>query len=234
MIHNEDCMATMSRMDDGSVDLIVTSPPYNLRNTTGGGLHSRNSRWGNAALKQGYTDHDDMMPHDEYVAWQRKCLTEMMRVIPDTGAIYYNHKWRVQDGLLQGREDIMRGFPVRQIIIWQRAGGFNWNQHYYLPTYEVIYLVAKPDFRLAPGANKHTDIWHITPDLGTRHPAPFPEELARRCISSTDARIVYDPFMGSGTTAVAAKSLGRVWIGSETSPEYCRIARERLAQEVLI
>ena len=43
------------------------------------------------------------MPHDEYVKWQRDCLTEMMRLIPKDGAIFYNHKWRVQGGLLQDR-----------------------------------------------------------------------------------------------------------------------------------
>ncbi len=67
------------------------------------------------------------MPHDEYVAWQRACLSECMRVIKDDGAIFYNHKWRVQAGLLQDRSDIVAGFPVRQIIIWKRKGGINFN-----------------------------------------------------------------------------------------------------------
>lgn len=63
------------------------------------------------------------MPHEEYAAWQRRCLTEMYRIIKDDGAIFYNHKWRVQGGLLQDRQDIVSGFPVRQIIIWRRKGG---------------------------------------------------------------------------------------------------------------
>ena len=83
------------------------------------------------------------MPHEEYVQWQRACLTEMMRLIPDTGAIFYNHKWRTQNKLLQTRNDIVDGFPVRQIIIWQRAGGHNFNNQYFVPTYEVIYLICK-------------------------------------------------------------------------------------------
>ena len=53
------------------------------------------------------------MPHAEYVEWQRACLGEMLRLIPSTGAIFYNHKWRPQKGLLQDRADIMAGFPVR-------------------------------------------------------------------------------------------------------------------------
>jgi modification methylase len=67
----------------------------------------------------------------------------MMRLLTDDGAIFYNHKWRVQDGLLQDRNDIVSGFPVRQIIIWHRNGGINFNKGYFLPTYEVIYLIAK-------------------------------------------------------------------------------------------
>ena len=66
----------------------------------------------------------------------------MMRVLKPTGAIFYNHKWRIQKGLLQDRADIVNDFPVRQIIIWQRAGGINFNPGYFLPTYEVIYLIA--------------------------------------------------------------------------------------------
>lgn len=230
-IFNEDCLTTMSKMDDGSVDLIVTSPPYNLGNTTGGGLRS-DSFW-NTSLKDGYDNHDDTMPHAEYVAWQRKCLAEMMRVLRNDGAIFYNHKWRVQDGILQDRADITAGFPVRQVIIWNRAGGFNWNNSYYLPTYEVIYLIAKPGFRLVDGANKMTDVWRIPQDKGGEHPASFPIQIPYRCIKSTTARTVYDPFMGSGTTAAAAKSLGRSYIGSEISPKYCELAASRLAQGVL-
>lgn len=176
----------------------------------------------------GYTHHDDCMPHDQYVAWQRHCLTEMMRLLKEDGAIFYNHKWRVQGGLLQDRQDIVSGFPVRQIIIWKRKSGFNFNPGYFLPTYEVIYLIAKPKFRLAAKANAHGDIWEFMQEMNNPHPAAFPVALIERIISSTHAQIILDPFMGSGTTAVAAKRLGRRYVGIELSPEYCRMAEERL------
>ena len=119
-----DAVEIMSCIPDGAVELVVTSPPYNLKNSTGNGMKDgRGGKWANAALQKGYSHHHDCMPHDEYVRWQRRCLTEMMRVIPDHGAIFYNHKWRVQGGLLQDRQDIVTGFPVRQIIIWKRKGG---------------------------------------------------------------------------------------------------------------
>jgi len=228
-IHQGDCLQLMRSMPAQSVDLIVTSPPYNIKNSSGNGLKcGKGGKWANAALIQGYADHHDNMPHEEYVAWQRDCLHAMMDILKDSGAIFYNHKWRVQNGLLQDRQDIVTGFPVRQIIIWKRNGGINFNPGYFLPTYEVIYLIAKPKFKLAPKANAQGDVREIPQTRDNPHPAPFPIELAEKCIAATNAQVVLDPFMGSGTTAAAAQNLGRDWIGMDISHDYCRMARERL------
>ncbi len=228
-----DCLETMKTMPDKSIDLVVTSPPYNLKNSTGNGMKDgRGGKWKNAALVNGYSDHDDCMPHNEYVKWQRDCLNEMMRLLKDDGAIFYNHKWRVQNGLLQDRQDIVAGLPIRQIIIWRRKGGINFNQGYFLPTYEVIYLIAKKDFKLAPKANSYGDVWEFTQEMKNDHPAPFPVSLIDRIISSTNANIILDPFMGSGTTAVVAKFLKRTFIGIEKSPLYCQMAERRLNNKV--
>ena len=228
-VHPGDCVELMDKMPVGSIDLIVTSPPYNIKNSTGNGLkNGSGGKWPQAGLIRGYSDHDDAMPHDEYVAWQRRCLTAMMRVLRQDGAIFYNHKWRIQGGLLQDRDDILAGFPLRQIIIWHRRGGINFNPGYFLPTYEVIYLIAHPGFRLAPKANAQGDVWSIPQEANNPHPAPFPVELAQRCIESTHARIVLDPFMGSGSTAIAAEAARRDWIGIDISEEYCKFARERI------
>ncbi|MDE2019335.1 MAG: site-specific DNA-methyltransferase [Patescibacteria group bacterium] len=224
-----DAVKIMKQMPDGSIDLIVTSPPYNLKNSTGNGMKDgRGGKWANAALQNGYSHHDDCMPHDEYVKWQRDCLVEMLRLIPEDGAIFYNHKWRVQGGLLQDRQDIVAGFPVRQIIIWRRKGGLNFNAGYFLPTYEVIYLIAKPEFKLIPKANAHGDIWEFTQEMNNEHPAAFPVNLIDRIVSSTNAKIVLDPFMGSGTTAIAAINHDRNYVGIELSPEYCEMAEKRI------
>ena len=284
-IHCGDCIEVMNKMPAESIDLIVTSPPYNLRNSTGGGMRNGSGGlWENAALLNGYAGgNTDDMPIEDYVKWQREFLTASMRLLKPGGAIFYNHKWRVQDGLLQDRHDIVRGFPVRQIIIWQRSGGVNFNIKYFLPTYEVIYLICKPEFKLASNDPEHPkaacgvgDIWRIAEDLGSTpqeqidalksaieimqdrisilqsssttvepfmigdiwkvsqefkngHPAPFPVEIPKRCIESTNTKIVLDPFMGSGSTAIAAKILGVDWIGIEISEEYCKMAEERIA-----
>ena len=228
-VHLGDCIKIMDKMPAGSIDLIVTSPPYNLRTSTGNGMKDgRGGKWERAKLIDGYETHGDNMPHDEYVKWQKACIRSMMRVISDNGAIFYNHKWRVQGGLLQTREDIVSEFPVRQIIIWQRSGGINFNAGYFLPTYEVIYLICKSKFRLASKANAIGDVWNIPQSSNNPHPAPFPVELAQRCIQSTNARIILDPFIGSGTTGIAAESSKRDWIGIEVSKGYCKLARERI------
>ena len=224
-----DSLDVMRRLPSNSVDLIVTSPPYNLKNSSGNGLKDdRGGKWENASLMKGYQKHTDDMPYDEYCKWQRSCLRQMLRLIPDNGAIFYNHKWRVQKGILQDRHEIVKGFPVRQIIIWKRKGGINFNPGYFLPTYEVIYIIAKPKFRLVHGANKYGDVWEITQEKHNPHPAPFPTELTDRIISSTDAGLVLDPFAGSGTTAVSAAGNNRNYILIDNSEEYCKLAKSRL------
>ena len=227
-----DCMEIMPQLPSGSIDLVVTSPPYNIRNTTG--KNRGPSAWKQAKIHTvGYDGYSDDLPHDEYVAWQRACLTEMMRLLTPTGAIFYQHKWRVQGGLHQDRHDILDGFPVRQVIIWDRMGGFNNNQGYFIPRYDVIYLIAQPDFVLAPYEQNQGNLWRIAPEYGNPHPCPFPRELARRCIKATTARTILDPFIGSGTTALAAMALGRDYIGIEQSALYCRMADERINPPLL-
>ena len=224
-----DATSILKEIPDESLDLAVTSPPYNLKNSTGNGMKDgRGGKWASAALLKGYANYNDNMPHKEYVRWQREILTEVMRILKPDGAFFYNHKWRVQGGLVQDRQDIVQSFPVRQIIIWQRAGGINFNPGYFLPTYEVIYMITKPNFKLVPKANAVGDIWTFPQEMNNKHPAPFPVNLIDRIIGSTKAKLIIDPFMGSGTTAISAKKLKRSFIGIDVSEEYCKLSAERL------
>ena len=227
-----DSLDIMKRMPSGSIDIFITSPPYNLKNSTGNGMKDgRGGKWENAALQKGYNNHTDNMPYDEYCKWQRACLKQMLRLLPEDGAIFYNHKWRVQAGLLQDRHEIVKGLPVRQIIIWHRKGGINFNPGYFLPTYEVIYLIAKPGFKLVKGSNKVGDVWEIKQELNNPHPAPFPEDLIDRIISSTNGKIIADPFSGSGTVGVCSIKQGRNFILMDNSLEYCEMAQKRIDGE---
>ena len=234
-IHVGDCLEIMRTMPDGCVRGVGTSPPYNLRNSSGQGMKARaKGRWINSKLAQGgYEGTDDNMPHEDYVRWQRNVLHECMRVTEEDGAIFYNHKWRVQHGLIQDRSDIVEGFPVRQNIIWQRSGGLNFNNGYFVPTYEVIYLIAKPGFKMTHEDIGVGDVWSFPPEKGNPHPAPFPVELPMRCAKALNGPVL-DPFMGSGTTALACRKLGLDWIGIEKSQEYADMAEERMRQGELL
>ena len=224
-----DCLEIIEQHDLW-FDYIITSPPYNIRNSTGNGFKAPGGKWSNPALQHGYEEHDDLMDHDAYVAWQRRVLSLLWERLPKHGAIFYNHKWRTQGGLLQDRADIVSGLPVRQIIIWQRAGGINFNDHFFVPDYEVIYLIAKPDFRLKPGENGQGCVWRIPQVSSIDHPAPFPIALPQKIIRAVNwpDRVVLDPFMGSGTTAVAAEIEGMQWIGIEKSQTYTDRGRDRI------
>ena len=227
--YHGDSLTFLNTLPAASISVFVTSPPYNLKNSTGNGMkNGSHGKWANAALLDGYANYSDDLPYDEYVAWQRNVLDAMMKALKPDGAIYYNHKWRVQNGLLQDRSEIVCHLPVRQIIIWKRKGGINFNPGYYLPTYEVIYLIAKPDFKLTKGANAHGDVWDIPQERDNSHPAPFPLELAKRCIQSSPGGVVCDPFLGSGTTALAAEQCNRPWIGAEIAVEYIDLTNRRL------
>ena len=208
----------MRRLPDESIDLVVTSPPYNLR--SGG----RCRGW------PGYDGYGDDLPHDEYVAWQQECLREMHRVIKPTGAIFYNHAPRIHQGVQWRHEDILEPFDVRQTVIWHRAGGKNHNPHYITPSYEYIYVMAKSGFRVAPDWTMG-DVWKMGQEKRRWIPEvpAFPVELPQNAIRATGAKVVLDCFMGSGTTAVAAVLEGADYIGIEQSDRYCAVARERVA-----
>ena len=230
-IHCGDCLRLLAQMPPESVDLAVTSPPYNIKNSTGNGLkNGSGGKWPRAELINGYHAHDDCMPRAQYIRWQQECIAAILRVLKPTGALFYNHKPRVQAGLVEDPMDIiMPEFPLRQVVVWRRKGGINFNPGYFLPTYECVYIIAKRRFKLAPQANAMGDVWDLRQERGDNpHPAPFPPALARRCVQATTARVVLDPFVGSGTAALAALELGRDYIGIDNSAAYCEMARKRI------
>jgi len=237
---NSDVLVGLNALEDESIDVIFTSPPYNLKNSTGGGMkNGSGGKWQGNALEVGaYDNYNDNIPRDDYITWMREVITECFRVLKPTGALFFHHKMRVQGGLMQDHTEMLAGFNVRQMIIWQRSGGFNFNKGYFLPTYEVIYLMpktarGKDSFRLKPKANAHGDVWRIHQEIKNSHPAPWPIELPRRVLSSShyegERPVALDPFAGSGGLAVAAEELGWDSISIEQSKQYCDMITERMA-----
>ena len=243
VIYHGDCTDVLPAL--GPVAMVFTSPPYNLAVTAGGGFghyvddagmrqRGGGGKWTGGALANGYEDHDDAMPLPEYEAWQQAILRLCWAQLTDTGAIFYNHKPRVQAGTLWNPLTLNPGLPVRQIITWARAGGMNFAPTHYVPTYEWIVVFAKPGFRLkSKGASGVGDLWRVAQESNSSHPCPFPVGLPARAIESVGPASVLDPFMGSGTTLRAAKDAGVRAIGIEKSERYCEIAAKRLGQEVL-
>jgi len=252
VIWHGDCREILPLLPAASIDLVFTSPPYNLGNTTGGGFPDRfghylkstglsgrggGGKWGGGALANGYGVHNDDMPHETYLAWQGAVLEACWRLLTDRGAIFYNHKPRVLDGRLVPPLDYvpapLRQF-VRQEIIWKRSGGINFSPAFYLPMHERIVVLARRDFRLtSKGASGVGDVWDEHQETNNSHPAPFPIGLPARAIETTAPELTLDPFMGSGTTLRAAKDAGRQAVGIEIEERWCEMAARRLQQEVL-
>lgn len=222
-----DATKLIQAVPDESVDVIITSPPYNLGSRYAGASDKAiQGKWGRVIQ---YDDYQDNMPEAEYRDWQRFMLCQFWRVIKPTGAIFYNHRPRIQDGQVWDRFDLIpAGINKRQVIIWKRPKGHNFNEGYFVPSYEWLFLLAKPGYKLNPGCSGFGDVWEFPP-AQNEHPAPFPLALPLRAIaSSANCRVVLDPFMGSGTTAEAAITEGCNFIGFELTEKWVKYANERL------
>lgn len=233
-LHCGDSLEVMKTLPSGTIDLVITSPPYNIHNTTGGGF-SRNvwetSLWKGPAIADAYDGTEDALPRAEYIAWQKAVLTECWRLLTPTGAIYYNHKPRVQAGEYEMPLDLNPGLPLRQIVYWQKSGGINFSQSFYQPWIEWIMVFAKPAFRLkSKGVSGMGDLWKFVVERKNPHPAAFPIELPSRILETAPAMRVLDPFMGSGTTGVACIQRKIDFVGIEKSQKYFDMAKYRLAR----
>lgn len=243
-LYHGDCLDVLPALV--GVDLVVTSPPYNLGTNPGGqfghwrdggnrGGNPDTMRWrGVADTGIGYGAHDDAMPYDAYRRWQHDVLRACWNTLSDQGAIFYNHKPRVQAGGLWTPLDLNPGLPLRQIVVWARAGGVNFTTTAYVPTHEWVLILARDGWRLRDkAASGIGDVWRIPQDPANEHPAPFPVGLPARAIETTAPRLVVDPFAGSGTSLRAAADAGVPAIGIERSERYCEMAVRRLAQGAL-
>lgn len=237
-LYNADCLDVLPHLSD--VDLVFTSPPYNLGVSPGGqwghwkagqprgGGKSR--KWGGVGESGiSYACHDDAMPIEDYTDWQRGVLGACWASLSDQGAIYYNHKPRPQKTGLWLPLTLNSDLTIRQIVTWWRGSGVNFSTTYYVPTYEWLIVFARDGFRLrSRGASGVGDVWQVLPDRGNAHPAPFPVALPARAIETTAPGLVVDPMCGSGSTLIAAKQAGVRAVGIEINESYCEIAVHRL------
>ena len=229
-IYNENCLETMKKLPEGIVDLTVTSPPYNL----GAKHHTGNN------VFEAYDEYIDDMPEEEYQKQQINTLNELYRVTKQGGSLMYNHKNRIKNGKqITPYEWLLKSdWTLKQEVVWFN-GSQNFDKCRFYPMTERIYWLSKGvETNFVNLINQHDLIKDTAEGTDKEHKRAFPLKLAQRFIMCfPDAKLIFDPYMGSGTTAIAAHLEKRNWIGSEMSKEYCEIAEKRikpyLAQKTL-
>lgn len=234
-IHVENCVDTMSKMPDEFVDLVVTSPPYdNLRDYNGYEFDFE------AVAAELFR----VVKRDGVVVW---VVGDAVVNGSESGSSFR-----------QALHFMNLGFKLHDTMIFEKnsptyPAARTSNRYTQIFEYMFVLTKGKPVNQLicdkankwaghkdfggklknpVPDFSPRNNIWKYTTSFnGVKHPAPFPEALARDHILSwsVPGAIVYDPFMGSGTTAKMALLEGRAFIGSEISVEYAEIANERLA-----
>jgi DNA modification methylase len=226
----------MPDLPDNSVHLMVTSPPYNVTKT-----------------------YDDDLSLHEYLELLRRVFAETYRVLASGGRACVNVANLGRKPYIPLSDHISHmmmemGFLMRGEIIWAKGAGAGVSMAWgswqsaanpvLRDTHEYILVFCKGSFKRPKGDKQSTitreqfmewtkSVWTMNPESARRvgHPAPFPLELPARLIQlyTFAGDVVLDPFMGSGTTALAAHQAGRRYVGYDTSEEYVTLARQRLA-----
>ena len=241
-IYNENCLDTTAKMTDGFVDLTVTSPPYdNLRTYNGysfdfeavakelyrvtkqGGVvvwvvadaTIKGSETGTSFRQALYFMDCGFNLHDTMI-WEKTgsgALGSTLCYAQNFEYMFVFSKGKPKSlNLIKDRENVVKSGTVKvnSAIKADKSQGFR--------------TIERQPF------GKRNNIWRFDTQKNSEHPAPFPEQLANDHIISwsNEGDLVYDPFMGSGTTAKMAIINKRNWIGSEISKEYCEIAEKRI------
>ena len=233
-----DNILTTAAIEPNSIDLIVTSPPYNVDIQ--------------------YNSHNDDFSYAEYLKFTRSWLSRCYDFIKDDGRFCLNIPLDKNKGGQQSvGADITAiakqiGFKYHSTIVWnegnisRRTAWGSWmsaTAPYVIAPVELIVILYKKRWRKTSGSkisditkeefmNWTNGIWTFSGESKKKigHPAPFPIELPRRCIKlfSFVGDTILDPFLGSGTTLVAAKMLNRKGIGIEIDSQYCDLAKKRI------
>lgn len=241
-IFNENNTDTMSRMPDKSISGIITSPPYNI--TT-----KRKDMY----YDNGYSDNDNLS-QDEYIEVRLKEFKEFSRIIEDKGVICYNISYHNENPilptLLMTKIHQETDLTIADIITWKKSNSIPFQTS---PTKlsricELVYVIVKKehlhDFTTNKQVSKlnektgqkfyknYTNLIEAKNNDGVKCKlkASFSEEFVSKLIDIyfPVESVVYDPFMGIGTTARACKKLGRYYIGSELDKEHYNISLELL------
>lgn len=220
-------------IEDATVDIIITSPPYNIGPKGGSKERRRGGKSSGGRAWEGI-GYETKSTEGEYQDWQLCVLAELFRVARDGASLFYNHKVRQQGGkAIHPMEWLFKaeGWVLRQEIIWDRGSTHNHEPSYFWPHDERIYWLTKGKPTLPDKPINQPTVWQFHgPVADTWHPSPFSDELPRRCLEAVGRPgcTVMDPFGGSMTTCRVALNWGaaRV-IGCDINEEtIARAAKE--------
>ena len=211
-----DCIEGLSQLEEQSIDMIITSPPYNLGNNH----HTGHKR---------HKPYEDNRNEDEYQDWQINVLNHCHRVLKNSGSMFYNHKNRIKDGIsISPYEWLLQSmFIIKQELVWiNRSQNFDKIRFY--PFTERIYWLVKDRKTVLFNTIDHHDVfdWKEWKPVGLnqKHSRAFPKKMVFDILSCfPDSKIVLDPFAGSGTTLIVAKEMEKNFIGFEIEQSYCEM-----------
>lgn len=233
-VYNESCLETLKKMKDGSVNAVITSPPYNMN------LRIRNGKYCSRQivkeLSTKYSNFDDNLPIDEYYELHLNILKELLRV---SDMVFYNIQ--IVTGSKRAIFKIIGELSdyLKDIVIWDKGHGQPAMAERVMNRRTELVLIFDKNNAISRQFNKCNfnrgtldDLWLIKrgKKVSTEHGAVFPEELVGTILDNftNEGDVIYDPFMGTGSTAVVCKKLKRKYIGSEISKEYMKVINERL------
>ncbi|AUR89489.1 DNA methylase [Vibrio phage 1.123.O._10N.286.48.F3] len=206
-----DCLERMKEIETGSVDMILTDPPY--------GMDLMPQR---ASAKF----HNNKIKNDDHLSWCDAFFIESYRVTKkDTASMFFCNHYCVSEFIASSKK---AGYEVKNLIVWDKGHfgmGGNWR-----PSHEMILVCVKGRF-VTHSRNLKTIIkFKKVHHSRASHPTEKPIDLLEHLIFEPDydPLVVLDPFMGSGSTGVAAKKLNRNFIGIELDKGYFDIAKERI------
>ena len=235
-LYNICCLEMLRQMPENSVDLIVTSPPYNMRTRIRDGKYTTREKSDHFSKK--YAEFDDALSIDDFFSFHCSVMDEMLKV---SKVICYNIQ------LVTGSKDAFfriigkyHAF-IKDIIVWDKGWGQPAMAEGVLNScYELILVIESEGTagrQIKNAVFDRGEMQNILRFSGKSkpvkgHSAVFPEDIPLKLIKafSNKNAIIFDPFMGSGTTAVAAQLSGRDWLGSEISQVYCDIAAKRIKE----
>lgn len=225
-IYNESCLDTLARMPDRFVDLVVTSPPYNMRLRVSKGKYTFREK--TKHMSKEYDHFDDALPIEEFYSFHKQVLSELLRV---SKIVCYN--FQIVTGSKEAFFRLIGDFSpyIRDIIVWDKGHGEPAMHPSVMNACHEFILVLEPEGVPGRGISnvyfergKMENILRIPKNRkgGSGHGAVFPLELPKALISafSPERGLVYEPFAGQGTTCVAAVELDRNFIGSELVEEF--------------